>query len=245
MRLKPEFFLGSLANEQNLSFLFVDDGSTDDTLNIINGVIALYPTQCEVLSLEDNLGKAEAVRRGIMASLAGSFDNIGYWDADLATPLDAIRDFCRILDSTDLEMVIGARVRLLGRVIERRALRHYLGRVFATCVSVLILRISIYDSQCGAKIFKNSNMLKNVFGKPFLVKWVFDVEMFARFLLFSGSSPVQISTRWIEYPLVEWSDVKGSKLKGKKFIWAAFEVFVLIFYLCTPARRGYKKYLLG
>jgi len=242
-RINPKAFLCALEKNLNLSFLFVNDGSTDDTLNILNSIQKKYPAQVDIVSLEKNSGKAEAVRRGMLKALEGRFDNVGYWDADLATPLDAIDDFCRLLDSTDAEIVIGSRVRLLGRKIERRAMRHYLGRIFATCASML-LNISVYDTQCGAKIFKNSPSLKQVFGKPFKVKWTFDVEMLARFPIVMGASPAEISSRWIEHPLDEWVDVKGSKVKGKDFIKGGIEFSILYFYLCTPARKIYEKYLL-
>jgi dolichyl-phosphate beta-glucosyltransferase len=243
-RINPKAFLCALENDLNLSFLFVNDGSTDDTLDVLTSIKGKNPVQVEVVSLEKNSGKAEAVRRGILKVLEDSVDNVGYWDADLATPLDAIEVFCRLLDSSGVEIVIGSRVRLLGRKIERRAMRHYLGRIFATCASML-LDINIYDTQCGAKIFRNSTSLRQVFGKPFKVKWTFDVEMLARFPIVMGASPSEVSSRWVEYPLDEWVDVKGSTIKGKDFIKGGIEFGLLYFYLCTPARKVYEKYLLS
>jgi dolichyl-phosphate beta-glucosyltransferase len=220
-RINPKAFLCALEKDLNLSFLFVNDGSTDETLNVLKSIKEKNPAQVDVMSLEKNSGKAEAVRRGILKALEG---------------------FCRILNSTDVEIVIGSRVRLLGRKIERRAMRHYLGRIFATCASML-LNINIYDTQCGAKIFRNSASLRQVFGKPFKVKWTFDVEMLARFPIVMGASPSEISSRWVEYPLDEWVDVKGSKTKGKDFIKGGIEFSILYFYLCTPARKVYEKWL--
>jgi dolichyl-phosphate beta-glucosyltransferase len=241
-RLDPNAFLFVLEKDPNLSFLFVNDASTDETLNILNFLKEINSTQVEVLSLEKNSGKAEAVRRGILKAIEGSFDNVGYWDADLSTPLDAIWNFCRLLDSSDVEIVIGSRVRLLGRKIERGAIRHYLGRVFATCAS-LLLNIAIYDTQCGAKIFRNTASLRQVFEKPFKVKWTFDVELFARFSILKGASLSEISSRWAEYPLDRWVDAKGSKIKAMDYIKGGFEFIILFVYLCTPFRKVYKQYL--
>jgi len=242
-RLNSKLFLRALEKDANLSFLFVDDGSTDDTSSVLKSIKDSNPAQVDILSLEQNSGKAEAVRRGMLKMIEGPFENVGYWDADLATPLETIDEFSTLLDSSDAVMVIGSRVRLLGRNIERKALRHYLGRIFATCASLLI-NVVVYDTQCGAKIFKNTTSLRKVFSKPFKVKWTFDVEMLARFPLVSGVTPAQISSHWYEYPLKEWVDVKGSKVKLKDYIIGGLEYCVLFMYLHTPAHKLYKKYLL-
>lgn len=243
-RLDTKAFLAALEVEQNLSFLFVDDGSTDETLSILKSLKNRRPAQVDILCLEQNCGKAEAVRRGMLQVIEGPFINVGYWDADLATPLVTIEEFCDMLDSTDMTMIIGSRVRLLGRKIERRALRHYLGRLFATFASLLI-GIVVYDTQCGAKIFKNSITLKKVFGTPFKVSWTFDVEMLARFSLVSAVPPYKLYSQWYEYPLKEWVDVKGSKVKLKDYLIGGLEFCILFTYLHTPACKLYEKYLLG
>jgi dolichyl-phosphate beta-glucosyltransferase len=115
-----------------VQFLFVDDGSTDGTWPVLEGLRQEDPRRFAICRLARNVGKAEAVRLGVLRALEAGPDYVGYWDADLATPLDAIGAFCELLDARpDLEIVFGARVRLLGHAVERKALRHYLGRVFA------------------------------------------------------------------------------------------------------------------
>lgn len=242
-RLDSKSFLDELDIVPNLYFFFVDDGSTDETLCVLESIKVKHPAQVDILHLENNCGKAEAVRLGMLKVIENQFENVGYWDADLATPLAAIGEFCSLLDSTDITIVIGSRVKLLGRNIVRNPLRHYVGRVFATCAS-LLLRIGVYDTQCGAKIFKNSPLLKKVFSKPFKVNWTFDVEMLARFSLLSGETPAQSATNWFEYPLKEWIDVKGSKVKLKDFFIGGLEYCTLFICLYTPARKLYEKYLL-
>lgn len=241
-RLAPRAFLAALDNDETLSFLFVNDGSTDETPAILAELQAARPLQVDVLNLARNSGKAEAVRRGMLLSLAGPFDNVGYWDADLATPLETIASFNHILDTAEVDLVIGSRVRLLGRNIERRTMRHYLGRIFATFAS-LLLGISIYDTQCGAKIFRNCAWLRQVFGSPFKVTWTFDVEMLARVPIVMEVSPREASIRWFEYPLEKWVDVKGSKVSMAAYMRGCLEFATLFFHLNTPARRLYAKYL--
>ena len=125
---------------------------------------------------------AEAVRSGFVAAMKDKPDYVGYWDADLATPLSELADFVALAESSpSVDVVYGARTKLMGRSIERLAWRHYLGRFSATLAS-LTLNLPIYDTQCGHKLFRVTNLLSRVFEDPFLTGWVFDVEILARFL---------------------------------------------------------------
>jgi putative flippase GtrA len=154
-----------------------------------------------------------------LAATASGADLAGYWDADLATPLEAIPDFIDVLDEhPETELVLGARVSLLGREIERKALRHYLGRVFATCAS-LVLDLPVYDTQCGAKLMRCDVNTQVLFEEPFGSRWIFDVEMLARYL-HGRETPHQIR----ELPLDRWTDVAGSKVKPIDFLRALGEL---------------------
>lgn len=241
-RLKPHLFLNALESDPGLSFLMVNDGSRDQTLEKLQALRDQNPARISVLDLERNCGKAEAVRRGMLKALEGSCDYLGYWDADLATPLEAIGEFCSILRRGGVDVVLGSRVCLLGRNIQRKAWRHYLGRVFATCAS-LLLRLKVYDTQCGAKMFRNTPVLRQVFGQPFKVNWTFDVEIIARFLLLQKEDAGEIFSRWVEHPLLEWVDIKGSKIGAKDYLRGGLEFLTIFLYLRTPARRGYLRYL--
>src|SRR6266498_4026347 len=108
-------------------FLFVSDGSSDGTLRLLESMRDSDPRRFSVLNLERNSGKAEAVRRGVLAALDRNVDLTGFWDADLATPLSELPGFLEVFDTRpEIEMVFGARVRLLGREISRNPSRHYL-----------------------------------------------------------------------------------------------------------------------
>jgi glycosyltransferase involved in cell wall biosynthesis len=237
LRLDSSAFAEFGAKNPELHFIFVNDGSTDGTEKKLADLSRLNPSQMHFISLERNYGKAEAVRRGFIKALGMDFVNIGYWDADLSTPLTTIPRFCELLNPQGISLVIGSRVRLLGRRIRRRAIRHYLGRIFATCAS-LFLQLPVYDTQCGAKLFKNSKELKVIFGKPFIVNWTFDVEILARFILaerFMGTG--SLKERALEYPLEEWTGVPGSKVKPIDFA-VAFVELVRIFLLLHAPGAG-------
>jgi dolichyl-phosphate beta-glucosyltransferase len=219
-----EQYIQSTATE----FVFVDDGSTDKTIEILKKMELAHPDQVVVVSYGRNMGKGEAVRRGINVAFARGVDYVGFWDADLATPLEAITDFlAEFAIRRDCLMVFGARVQLLGREIDRSVLRHYLGRVFATFAS-LVLGLPIYDTQCGAKLFRVTPVTVSLFATPFCSRWTFDVEIIARYIQRVGSVTTAAS-QIIEFPLYIWKDVAGSKVKPRHFLIALFDMCRICF----------------
>ena len=232
-RLPAEKFVEFVHEGHDVDFLFVNDGSTDNTLELLERLRRVCGPAVSVLDKKTNAGKAEAVRDGMVRAIEqGKSGFVGFWDADLATPLSAISWLCQeLIDAPRLQMVFGSRVRLLGRHVHRRAIRHYLGRVFATVVS-MVLRLPIYDTQCGAKIFRVSPQLSQVLGKPFLSRWVFDVEILARFIALDHGDTRALHDSIYEYPLERWEDVAGSKVKPGDFLIAFVDTF-----------RIYSKYL--
>jgi dolichyl-phosphate beta-glucosyltransferase len=198
-----------------LEILFVNDGSSDGTLRLLESLRDEVPSRFSVLNLERNSGKAEAVRRGILAALDRGPDLVGFWDADLATPLSEIHSFLGVFAGRpEIEMVFAARVRLLGRSISRNPARHYFGRVGATLISSS-LGLAVYDTQCGAKLFRASDSMREIFGAPFLSRWIFDVEIIARLVRQRGREDAARAI--YELPITVWHDVKGSKVKSTDF----------------------------
>lgn len=187
----------------SVTCLLVDDGSTDRTAEIIS---EHESDRLRLLRLPGNVGKAEAIRRGMLhAKNTGWLDDVvwaGYWDADLATPLSELDGFISYaaLAQGRVDGILGSRVSRLGSRIVRSHRRHLLGRVFATAAAALV-KVESYDSQCGAKLFR-ADLVDDAFGEPFLSRWIFDVEILARLR----------GRRLLEYPLTHWADVGGSKV---------------------------------
>ena len=233
-RLDQSKFLNYLQNHPDIGFVFVDDGSRDDTHLLLQGMAAQTPHRIQIVHLKQNCGKAEAVRQGVLRSIGKKNTYIGYWDADLSTPLETIDTFVSILERHPAHLVIGARVKLLGRTIERHKSRHYLGRIFATLAS-MILRLPVYDTQCGAKLFRNTPLLYQIFKDPFIVNWAFDIELIARMKLITDAveGPDAI-TAIIEHPLEQWIHRDGSKVQPMDFCKAPIELFKLYVMLYVP-----------
>jgi len=230
-RLNVDAFRRFRLDGHQIEFCFVNDGSGDSTLSVLESMRAEDPARFSVLNLERNQGKAEAVRRGIAASFDRA-DYIGFWDADLATPLTELPSFVDILNTRrEKQMVFGARVRLLGREISRQPARHYVGRVGATLISSS-LGLAIYDTQCGAKLFRPSETIRDIFASPFLSRWLFDVEIIARFVERCGRDVAAGAI--YEMPINVWHDVKGSKVKPLDFLRALRDL--------RKIRRGYNSH---
>jgi glycosyltransferase involved in cell wall biosynthesis len=232
-RLPSEKFVEFVHTRPEIGFLFVNDGSKDNTLEVLERLQRVCGPSVDVLNKPVNGGKSEAVRDGMLRAIErGNGGFVGFWDADLATPLEAIHDLLqKLIDQPQLQMVFGSRVRLLGRHVHRKAIRHYLGRVFATVVSVM-LRLAIYDTQCGAKIFRVTPELSQILSQPFSSRWVFDVEILARFIALNDRDAQVLHDSIYEFPLERWEDVAGSKVKPGDFLLAFVDTF-----------RIYRKYL--
>lgn len=204
-RLRAGDFIAATERHPWLSFCFVNDGSTDSTAERLAWLAHVSPSMYAI-NLPENRGKAEAVRTGVRHLVdATHSDLIGFWDADLATPLDEIPRFVRQFEeSGDTKVVIGSRWPHLGARISRSSGRRLAGR----CVKAAIRRllgVPVWDTQCGAKIFTR-DVAAELFERPFRTRWLFDVELLARL------GRERLGTQVCELPVAEWRDVPGSKL---------------------------------
>jgi dolichyl-phosphate beta-glucosyltransferase len=190
-------------------FVFVNDGSKDDTLEFLE---ANKREGTYILNLKRNVGKGEAVRQGMQLieslPIYDLIEWVGFVDADLATPLSEINNFLHYNDTFayNADAIWGSRVKRLGSTICRLPSRHIFGRAFATLVGFL-LETDFYDSQCGAKLFKKE-LIRQLFSEPFISRWIFDVELFMRLGPYHA----------VEYPLKEWHDVRGGKVNIAKML---------------------------
>jgi dolichyl-phosphate beta-glucosyltransferase len=217
-RLDPPAFLAFLAAHPGARLVMVDDGSVDRTREALERMRAAAPNAVTVISHSPNRGKGEAVRAGILAAMTEAPSIVGFFDADLSTPLRAVDDFLSLFRTRpDVEFILGSRVLLMGRDVRRKATRHYLGRVFATAVS-LALDLPVYDTQCGAKMLRVNAATATVFTAPFRSRWIFDVELIARYLrLPVGPGEAPRRDRLYELVLPAWHDKPGSKLRWYDF----------------------------
>ncbi|HEY0872033.1 MAG TPA: glycosyltransferase, partial [Vicinamibacterales bacterium] len=226
-RLDGEAFAAAVDVYPGLEFLFVDDGSTDGTAQVLERLVARNPERLAWLKLPQNSGKAEAVRQGMLAAFAANPDLVGFLDADLATPISELTSMAAMFEDEEVLAVLASRVAMLGRDIRRSTWRHYTGRVFATLAST-VLDLQVYDTQCGAKLFRNTPVVQEVFASPFLSSWAFDVEILARMRELHRAGQIPDLTRVVvEVPLKRWMDVRGSKISLTDSIIATSQVLMI------------------
>jgi len=222
-RLQRQAF-APLFDAADISLLFVDDGSTDATSEAIGDMLGSTEEGARLMRLERNSGKAEAVRIGLLDGLERGFGYVGYVDADMSTPADDVLRLVRLAKDERLKLVMGARVLMMGTRINRRAARHVAGRVFATVAS-FGLGVSVYDTQCGAKVIASCPALRDALARTFGNRWAFDVELLGRLLYPEDPSVEPMAPGEMkELPLRAWEDVAGSKLRPDAMFAAGLEL---------------------
>jgi glycosyltransferase involved in cell wall biosynthesis len=222
-RLDIDAYLRFADQMADIGLLMVNDGSHDQTLELLHCLSDQRPNSFNVFHLPKNQGKAEAVRQGVLQASRLGARYLGYWDADLATPLEAICDLRDVLERrSDINVVLGSRLPLSGRDIQRRPLRRMLGRNFARVAS-RVIKLPLYDTQCGAKLFRTGKQTIAAFQEPFRAKWIFDVELLARLRSLSLHQQ-QFAESVYELPLERWHEIPGSKVRPRDFLVAIAEL---------------------
>jgi len=198
--------VSTILEQPNVDVYLCNDGSTDNTLQVLNTISKNHAGRCFVINYERNTGKANTIYRAAGSLLLkDEYTHIAYFDADFSTPPGEIVRMLEFAYKNPDIFVIGSRVQLLNAVIQRKWYRHIIGRIVVTIVNFKF-RLAVYDSQCGAKIFPVA--IANIaFNTPFLTSWLFDMEIFIR-LRKAG-----MLAHGIELPLHNWIDADGSKLK--------------------------------
>lgn len=199
---------------QNLGYhlCFVNDGSTDNTLAVLQELQKENPSNISVYNCEKNGGKAEAVRQGVLhLAKDDQLDYIGYLDADLSTDFRDYDDLVKTLENSNFKIVSGSRISRMGANITKESAR----KIISMTINMIIQKIlgmPFKDTQCGAKIM-DREIVTNMFQKKFVTKWLFDVEIFMRMRRHYGKEEAK---RLIcEQPLKRWIHADGSKLSMK------------------------------
>ncbi len=210
-RLDLSTFDNFLTQRTDYTICFVNDGSSDNTLEILKNFQQNHKGRVHVYDAPQNNGKAEAIRSGVNYMLQYTeAKKIGFMDADLATGFDDYENLVGSLND-DLDndgMVIGSRTRVNTANIQRTAFRSASSNIFNKAIQ-WIIGLKINDTQCGAKVFtrKTANTL---FKNAFISKWLFDIELLMRMRNRYGKQ--SMLNKFKEVQLSKWTEVEGSKI---------------------------------
>lgn len=211
-RLSSEAFRDFAHKNLGYHLCFVNDGSTDKTLEVLHNLRKGNESNISIYNCEKNGGKAEAVRQGVLhLTQDEQLDYIGYLDADLSTDFSDFDDLVQTLEYSEFKIVSGSRISRMGADITKESAR----KIISMTINMIIQKIlgmPFKDTQCGAKIM-DKEIASTMFNKKFITKWLFDVEIFMRMRTHFGKNEAK---RMIcEQPLKRWIHADGSKLSMK------------------------------
>jgi CheY-like chemotaxis protein len=211
-RLSTKEFTDFVYGNLGYHLCFVNDGSKDKTLEILNNLRKGREDHISVYNCEVNGGKAEAVRQGVLhLAKDPQLNYIGYLDADLSTDFADFDDLVKTIETSKFKIVSGSRISRMGANITKESARKIISMTINLIIRT-ILGMSFQDTQCGAKIM-TKDIAENMFKEKFITRWLFDVEIFMRMKKYFGADKVQQLI--CEQPLKRWIHADGSKLSMK------------------------------
>lgn len=186
-----------LQKRLSAEIIVVNDGSTDNTADIVRRFMRLHP-DIRLVENPGNRGKGYSVRNGM---LHASGDLLLFSDADLSAPIEeAPKLLSAIKNGADI--AIGSRwIRPETQTKRQKLMRQFYGRAFNVALRIL-LRLKQKDTQCGFKAFTREAAQK-VFPLQRIERWGFDPE-----ILYLGR---HFGFRIDEVP-VAWADVGGTRI---------------------------------
>lgn len=196
--------------------VIVDDGSGEPEAGRTREIVAHAATRwpglfAEPVLLSANRGKGGAVYAGWESPEAAGAELVCFVDADGSVPAAEVVRLIGELRGDRAERwqaLFGSRVKLLGSRVERLPSRHYVGRVFATLVTI-ITGLTIYDSQCGLKVVRR-RAYNTIAGELTEHRFVFDVELALRLLRHHFA---------IREVPIDWTEIPGSKVRLLRDSW--------------------------
>ena len=195
---------GAAALPDQIEVLVVDDGSTDETADLVEArpeAAGSIPGVRLHVQRVPHGGKGAAVRAGMLAATG---DLVVFTDADLATPPDQVPLLVAAL--ADHDVALGSRIQPDGSDMRatQPAYRRLLGKVFHLLASIWVVG-PVQDTQCGFKGFRR-DAAQDLFARQRVTSIVFDVELIylARR---RGYSMAVVPIRWY--------DKRGSRMRAR------------------------------
>lgn len=204
-------YLKECESISSFEVICVNDGSTDDTLNILQNF-----GNSIILISHNNKGKGYSLKRGFEICTG---ELCLMMDADLSVPLEYIEQFYLELRENKNLALIGSR-RCDGAQIlnEQSTIRRFIGKI-SRFITQKILGLDIIDTQCGFKMTR-SKYVKEILGNIHSNRWLFDIEL----LVYLQNKNIKL----VEVP-VSWGTELESTLRSfNAVITSAWEILVIL-----------------
>jgi len=221
LRLLSDEFRSFVDSNLGYHLCFVNDGSKDNTLQVLEKLREGNEDHISIYDCEKNGGKAEAVRLGMLhLAKQEQFNYIGFLDADLSTDFGDFHDLVNTISNSNFKIVSGSRMARMGADITKESARAIISKIINLIIRKTI-GMDFNDTQCGAKIM-SKDVIENTFQEKFLTKWLFDVEIFMRMKKIYGDEETKKLV--CEQPLKRWIHADGSKLSFKDSLKIVFQI---------------------
>ncbi len=177
---------------KHTEIIFVEGGSSDDTLGEIKRVHELYKGRLDIkYAVQDGKGKGDAVRKGFNMA---SGDILMILDADLTVPPEDLPKFYNALATGKGEYINGTR---LVYPMEDEAMRtlNMMGNKFFSIMFSWLLEQRLKDTLCGTKVLTRKNWDALVANRHYFG----DFDPFGDFDMIFGSA--KLNLKIVEVPI--------------------------------------------
>ena len=155
----------------NAEVIVVNDGSRDNTADLVRGFAAKDP-MLRLVENPGNRGKGYAVRNGMLQARG---EIVVFSDADLSSPIEEMPKLLAAL-AAGADIAIGSRWLRAELQTRRQSLhRQMFGRVFNLLLRI-ILGLRFKDTQCGFKAFTR-RAAQTILPLQRIERWGFDPEI--------------------------------------------------------------------
>jgi dolichyl-phosphate beta-glucosyltransferase len=180
-------------NGKTVEFIFVNDGSSDQTLMMLKQSTLF----ASVIHIETNQGKGGAIASGIEVVKSKW---VLVMDADLSTSLECIETFYKAAELQNYDVLVGDRFHPLSNV--RRSFTRSLSSYLFFFIIHALGKFEVFDTQCGFKMFRTS-VAKELFKDLQLKRYSFDLEILSK-----AQGPFRI----LSLP-ISWEEKTGSGVR--------------------------------
>jgi len=189
-------------SDRRVEVIVVDDGSSDNTIEIVESFIGHFAaanSSLTVLRNPGNRGKGYSIRHGMLAATGGV---VLFTDADLSSPISEAEKIIAPIIADQCDVALGSRALAYDQIrVHQSKARECIGRSFNFLMQ-MITGLEFQDTQCGFKAYRRASV-RPIFTRQLIDGFGFDVEA-----LYIAK---KLGFRLKEVP-VQWSHCDGTKV---------------------------------